>query len=217
MRRAGLAITLVVAMCTAPVALRAQPRSGFHRIGVLGAASASTYGSFTDTFRQGLRELGYVEGKNVTIVYRWADGRYDRLPELAAELVSLDVDVIVTHGTPGTRAAKRATSTIPIVMAVAGDAVATGLVAGIGHPGGNVTGSSFFLPELVTKRLELLKEAVPRATRIGVLLNPGNPANGPVIKAMEPAARALQLELQHIETGSSDDFSSAFLIMAKKR
>jgi putative ABC transport system substrate-binding protein len=217
MRRVVLTLTLALAVCVAPFALRAEPRSSIHRIGVLGAASASTYASFIDVFRQGLRDLGYVEGKNITIEYRWADGQYDRLPGLAAELVRLNVDVIVTHGTPGTKAAKQATSRIPIVMAVAGDAVATGLVAGIVRPGGNVTGSSFFFPELVTKRLELLKEAVPKATRIGILLNPGNPANGPVIKAIAPVAKALQLELQHLDIGSPDHFPSAFLPTAGRR
>jgi len=216
-RAARLLVAFGLALIVAPLAAQAQPRSASHHIGVLGAASASAYAPFIEAFRQGLREQGYVEGKNITIEYRWADGRYDHLPELAAELVRLKVDLIVTHGTPGTRAAKQATSTIPIVMAVAGDAVATGLVAGIVRPGGNVTGSSFFFPELVTKRLELLKEAVPRATRIGVLLNPGNPANGPVIKAMEPAAKALQVELQHVEVGSSKEFESTFVTMARRR
>jgi len=188
-----------------------------HHIGVLGAASASTYGSLIETFRQGLRELGYVEGKNIAITYRWANGRYETLPELAAELVRLNVDVIVTHGTPGTLAAKRATRTIPIVMAVAGDAVATGLVHGIVRPGGNVTGSSFFLPELLTKRLELLKEAAPKAMRIGVLLNPGNPAAAPVMRTMEPAARALNVELQPIEVRSASELEHVFTAMGRGR
>ena len=120
-----------------------------------------------------MRDFGYVEGKNIVIEFRWAEGKYDRLPELAAELVGLKVDVIVTSGTPGTRAAKRATATIPIVMAeIGGDPVASGIFASLARPGGNLTGSTFFSPELSAKRLELLKEAVPRITQAGVLLNP---------------------------------------------
>ena len=214
----GLAlIALVVCILMTPLTAEVQPRSVRHHIGVLGATSPSTYAPFIEAFRQGLREFGYVEGKNIAITYRWADGRYERLPELAAELVRLNVDVIVTHGTPGTQAAKQATKTIPIVMAAVGDAVATGLIAGIAHPGGNVTGSSLFFPEVVAKRLELLKEGVPRITRIGVLLNPGNAAITPVIKAMDPVAKVLQVDLQYVEIASSNELQSAFATMARRR
>ena len=133
------------------------------RIGFLGATSIAGSKSRVEAVRAGLRDLGYVEGKNLAIEFRWADGMYDRLPSLAAELVRLKVDVIVTGGTPGTRAAKQATTTIPIVMAVSGDAVATGLISSLARPGGNIIGTTYFDPELHAKRLELLKEAVPRA------------------------------------------------------
>jgi len=140
----------------------AQQAGKVPRIGFLKATSESAHRPLLETFRQGLRDLGYVEGKNLIIEFRWAEGRYDRLPALAAELVGLQVDLLVSHGTPGTWAAKRATSTIPIVMAASGDAVASGLVASLARSGGNITGSTFFSPEANAKRLELLKEAVPR-------------------------------------------------------
>ena len=203
-------------LSSAPPAAEAQPAK-VPRIGFLGAASASGYAPQLKAFREGLRDLGYVEGKNIAIEYRWAGGKHDRLAGLAAELVRLKVDVLVTHGTPGTRAAKQATSTIPIVMAVSGDAVATGLVASIARPGGNLTGSTFFNPELAAKRLELLKEAVPRITRVAVLLNPDNPVNGPVLQAIEATARALKVEVPQFEARGPSDFEGAFSAMAKRR
>jgi putative ABC transport system substrate-binding protein len=145
------------------------------------------------------------------------EGKYDRLPELAAELAHLKVDLIVTHGTPGTLAAKRTTATIPIVMAVSGDAVATGLVASVARPGGNITGPTFFFPELNAKRVELLKETAPRVTRVAVLINPDNPAIGPALKAMELAAKSLKVELQQVEVRGPDEFESAFSAMVKRR
>ena len=167
--------------------------------------------------RAGLRELGYVEGKNIRIEYRWADGKYERLPDLAGELVGLRVDVLVTFGTSGAIAAKQTTLTIPIVMAGTGDAVATGLVASLARPAGNITGLTLFIPELMAKRLELLKEAVPRAGRAAVLVHPDNAANVPVLKAMESTARSLNVELQRFEARRSSDFDSAFSSMAKSR
>ncbi len=201
-RSITILVTLALAVLGAPLASDAQQPPKVHRIGFLGAASSSGYASLVEAFRQGLRDLGYVEGKNIVIEYRWAEGKYDRLPTLAAELVRLNVEVIVTHGTPGTLAAKQATKTIPIVMAVSGDAVATGIVPSVARPGGNVTGSTYFFPEINAKRLELLKEAVPRAARMAVLLNPDNPAKGPVLQAIESAAKSLKVELQQFEVRS---------------
>jgi len=187
------------------------------RIGFLGSSSAAGYASRVEALRTGLRDLGYVEGRNIAIEFRWADGKYERLPELAAELVRLKVDVIVTHGTPGTFAAKRATAAIPIVMAVSGDAVATGLVPSVARPGGNITGSTFSNPELAAKRLELLREAVPGTKRISVLLNPANPVNGPTLKAMEATAAALKLELQPVEVRGPEEFERAFSTISAGR
>ena len=158
-------VTLVLALLAAPLAVEAQPQAKVYRLGFLGGASPAGYAHLVEALRQGLHDLGYVEGKNLAIEYRWAEGKYDRLPDLAAELVRLKVDLIVTHGAPGSLAAKQATRTIPIVMAIVGDVVATGLVTSIPRPGGNVTGSTFFFPELSAKRVELLKEAVPRTTQ----------------------------------------------------
>jgi putative ABC transport system substrate-binding protein len=195
----------------------AQQSGKIPRIGFLGAASASGYAPQLEAFRRGLRDLGYVEGKNIILEYRWAEGTYDRLPVLAAELVRLKPDLVLTHGTAGTRAAKQATTTIPIVMAVSGDAVATGLVASLAHPGGNITGSSFFNPELAAKRLELLKEVVPALTRVAVLMNPGNPVNEVSLQAMERTARSLGLELQQVNVGGPEEFNVAFSTIVKGR
>jgi putative ABC transport system substrate-binding protein len=164
-----------------------------------------------------LRELGYIEGRNIAIEYRWAEGKYERAPALAAELIRLNVEVLVTHGTPGTRAAKDATKAIPIVMATAGDAVLVGLVASLAKPGGNVTGTTFFNPELAAKRLELLRETLPRLTRVAALVNPANPAMGPVRAAMEPTAKALRLELDHAEVRSPADLERAFATMSARK
>ena len=201
----------------APLASFAQQKPAkVARIGVLGQVSASAYASEVEALRAGLRDLGYVEGKNIVIEYRWAEGKPARLPELAAELVGLKVDVLVTHGAPGSLAAKRATTSVPIVM-YAGDAIAYGIVASLARPGGNVTGSSTFNPEISAKRLELIKEAFPRTNRVAVLMKSSTPANGPLFQAMETTARSLKLELQKFEVRAPDEFDSAFLAMAKGR
>lgn len=207
-------------------ALLATSRRGFAqqsaatipRIAFLGAASAAGYATRVDAFRAGLRDLGYEEGKNIAIEFRWAEGQSDRLPELAAELVRLKVDVIVTHAHAPTLAAKRATATIPIpiVMTNVGDAVANGIVASLSRPGGNITGDTFFLPELAAKRLEVLKDAVPHVRRIAVLANPDNPGIGPSLQAMEGAAKALQLVLQRFDARGPADLESVFAAMATK-
>jgi putative ABC transport system substrate-binding protein len=168
-----------------------------------------------DRFRAGLRDLGYVEGANMFIDFRWAEGDYARLAELAVDLVRLKVDVLVTYGTPGTLAAKRATTTLPIVMVVSGDAVATGIVASLARPGGNVTGSTFFDPELHAKRLELIKEAWPSASRVAILLNLDNPLNAPLMQAMGLTAKSLKLELQPFEARTPEEFESVFSRVAK--
>jgi putative ABC transport system substrate-binding protein len=186
------------------------------RIGFLGATSASGYAKQLDGFRLGLRDFGYMEGKNIVLEYRWAEGNYAQLAELAAELVRSKVDVIVTHGTPGTRAAKGATTTIPIVMAISGDAVATGLVVSLPRPGGNITGSTFFGPELSAKQIELLKEILPRITRVAVLVNPDNPVIGPMSKAMEITTKSLNLGLQQFAVRGPNEFENAFSAMVQK-
>jgi putative ABC transport system substrate-binding protein len=205
-----------VATVIRPRASRAQPVK-VPRVGFLGLPSADSLPKRTDAFRAGLRELGYHEGQDLIVEYRWANSSYDRLPALLAELIGLKVDVIVTHGTPGVMAAKRATSTIPIVIAVVGDAVASGLVAGLAHPGGNVTGLTFFQPELNAKRLELLKETMPDLTDVGVLLNPSNQMNEPVLPQVAQVAETLKLRLHQFNARNPGEFEAAFAAMADKR
>ena len=207
-----------VAAALTPMPGFAQPATKVARIGFLIPASASSYASRVEALRAGLRDLGYVEGRNLLIEFRVADGKYDRLVDLAAELVRLEVEIIVTGGTPGTRAAKQATATIPIVMAVSGDAVATGLIASLARPGGNITGTTYFDPELHAKRLELLKATVPRATRIGTLINPDNPQTmASTLPALRRAAESMKVELFLFEARSPSEFEGAISAMTKER
>ncbi len=192
------------------------PRIGYLSTGLL--ASASAYERIRiEAFREGLRDLGYIEGQNILIEYRHAEGKYDRFPDLAAELVRLKVDVIVAAGgTPAIRAAMQATKTIPIVMPVVGDPVASGLVASLARPGGNVTGLTIISPELSGKRLELLKEAFPRVTRVGVLANATNPENEVALKGTEVPASSLGVKLQIIKVSDADELSNAFSAMSRE-
>jgi putative ABC transport system substrate-binding protein len=216
--RRQLLVALGAGAIATPLACLAQQPTRVPRIGFLGAASASGFSSQIAGLRAGLRELGYIEGKTITLESRWAEGKVERLPELAKELVDLKIDVLVTQGVPATRAAKQATTTIPIVMAAVGDAVVMGLVASLARPGRNITGSTFFALELSAKRLELLKDAAPDARRVAVLFNPDNPIQrGPVIDAMESAAGLLKLELQPYEARAPNEFESAFSEMVKAR
>ncbi len=214
---AVLSVILALALLGAPVPSSGQPPGKVPRIGFLGLTSDSDLGDRLRAFRQRLRDLGYVEGTNLVIEFRWAEGHYDRLPALAAELVGLPVDILVTHATAGTWAAKRATTTIPIVMAVSGDAVATGLVASLARSGGNITGTTFFSPEVNAKALELLKDAVPRIRRVAVLVNPDNPQRGPTLQVMALTARSLKLQLHPFEARGPREFESVFAAMARQR
>jgi len=214
MRRIGLAVVLALSFL-APFVTDAQPTGKMYRVAFLGSTSPSGYAIQIEAFRGGLRDLGYVEGQNLLIEFRWAEGKYERLPELAAELVRLKPDVLVTHGVPGTLAAKRATDTIPIVIGVIGEAVASGAVEGLARPGGNITGSSFFVPELNAKRLEVLKEAFPRLRRVAVLVNRDNPVNVPVLRAMEHTAQALKIQLQPVEVRDPADLENNVATVVK--
>jgi putative ABC transport system substrate-binding protein len=205
-----------LALVSAPLHAGAQSGAGkVPRVGLLGVTSAAGYARQVEALRQGLRDLGYVEGRNIVIEYRWADGRYDRLPALAAELIRLQPDVIVTSG-PGTRVLKQATTTIPIVMAVGSDAVAEGLVASLARPGGNITGSTFFGPEVSAKRLEMLKGAVPRLARVAVLVNPARDY-GVAIENVKKMAVALNVELFEVPARSPQEFDDAFALMLRQR
>jgi putative tryptophan/tyrosine transport system substrate-binding protein len=180
------------------------------RIGLLSAGSSSAASQRTEAFREGLRQLGYEEPKTITIEYRYAEGKLERLPNLAAELVRFKVDAIVTGGTPQLLAAKAASTTIPIVMAFAGDPVGQGFVASLARPGGNITGLSAVAPELSGKRLELLKETVPTLSRAAVLWNPADPGIKINFDGTEAAARVLGVKIQSVEVRSPNDFDSAF-------
>jgi len=161
--------------------------------------------------------LGYVEGQNIALEERWADGRYERLPDLAADLVRLNVDVLVTVATPATQAAQQATKTIPIVMTLVSDPVQSGLVVNLARPGGNATGLSFMHPELSRKRLELLKEILPKIARVAVLSNPSNPNTPPLMRETEAAARAMRVQLQVVEVRDSTQLDGAFAAMIRDR
>jgi len=188
------------------------------RIGFLVPSSPSASSSRIAAFRQGLRELGYVEGKNIVIEYRYAEGKQDLQTDLAAELVRLKVDLIVTSSTPGVLAVKKTSSTVPIVFAtISDDPVASGLVASLARPGGNITGLTLLGPELGGKRLELLKEAVPNVTRVALLWNSANPSHGLQSKETHAAAQAMGLQLQSLEVRSSREFDSAFETALRER
>jgi putative tryptophan/tyrosine transport system substrate-binding protein len=202
-------VALVLGLLAPSLAADAQQVGRTVNIGYLGNSSPSLESNLVEAFREGLRQLGYVEGRNLIIKFAWAEGQQERHPALARELVRLTPDVILTAGTPGTLAAKQATQSIPIVTAIAGDAVATGLVASLAKPGGNVTGLSTLAPELDGKRLELLKEAVPKLSRVAVLRNPANPFTTIAWKAMQPAAEALGLKLQPVDASSPNDLDRA--------
>jgi len=217
MNRRKLLIALGAGALGAPFASFAQQQVKVRRIGFLGAISASGYASQMEGFRSGLRDFGYVEGKNLVVEYRWAEGQYERLPELVAELIRSKVEVIVTHGTPGTRAAKQATTTIPIVMATVADPVATGIVVSFARPGGNITGSTFSSPELNAKRLDLLKEVMPQITQAAIILNPNNPLIATHIKETGIVAKALKVGLQRFEVRGPDEFEATISSVARAR
>jgi putative ABC transport system substrate-binding protein len=205
----GSILALALAIFLAPLAADAQQPGNAYRIGVL----ATTYWPPFDSFRAGLRELGYVEGHNLAIEYRWAEQKTTWFPDLAADLVRLKVDVIVTWGTPAAQAVKNATSTIPIVMASSGDAIRTGLVTSLARPGGNLTELSALNLTLEGKRLELLKEAVPTASRIALLRQPANPYAALVLKDLQGAAQQLGVQLHPIEVHRAADLEGAFAAM----
>jgi len=210
-----LALIIAFVICVAVV--QAQQPTKISRIANLIGPSPSTDLVRTEAFRQGLRELGYVEGKNIVIELRSAEGKLDRLPALAAELVHLKVDVIVTGGPTATRAAKEATSTIPIVMSQDTDPVGNGFVASLARPGGNITGLSTFAPELSGKRLELLKEAIPKLSRVAVFGTSTYPGNAQSLKEVELAAKAFGVQLQYLDVLSPKDIEIAFRAASKGR
>ena len=206
----GRIVMLVLSLLAAPLTTDAQPPGKGYRIGMLETIPTAPNAANLDAFRHGLRELGYVEGHNLVIEYRSVDGRPERFPDLAMELVRLQVDLIVTRGTPAALAAKNATGTIPVVMAASGDPLETGIVASLAHPGGNITGLSALVTDLQAKRLELLKELVPGAARIAALFNMSNPFIQVQWQEIETAARSLGIEPQLLDVRKSEDIGPLF-------
>ena len=201
-----------------PLAARAQQPAGkVWQIGVLETTSEALNAGNLEAFRKALREAGYIEGQNLVIAYRSADGRAERFPELAAELVRRKLDLIVTRGTPAAQAAKNATATIPIVMAAIGEPLGVGVVASLAHPGGNVTGFSAFVTELAGKRVGLMKEVAPGVTRVGFLNNMSNPVSPPQWEETVKAARSLRLQAELLDVRRKEDIGPAFDLAASRR
>jgi len=215
MRKNTIAPVLCAVFLVLSIHTEAQQQNKIARIGFLAINSVSSSATSVEAFRLGLRQLGYIEGQNIIIEWRYADGRSDRLPDLAAELVRIKVDVIVTSATSPTEAAKKATNTIPIVIASHNDPIGAGLVASLARPGGNVTGLSNIAIELSGKRLELLKEMVPKLSRVAILRIPSAPATPPQMKEMEGAAHLLGVKLQSADWETLDDLDNAFGTMVK--
>jgi ABC-type uncharacterized transport system substrate-binding protein len=210
----GRVMTLALSLLTAPLALNAQPPATMSRIGVLaGDALTPERAHRQQAFQQGLHDLGWVEGHNIAIEYRYAEGKVDRLPDLAAELVRLNVQVLVVDGTAGAAAAKHVTQTVPIVMLHGTDPVEGGVVASLARPGGNITGLASPSSAFPGKQLELLQEVVPTLSRVAVLWNPPLPAHAPSLTALERIARAVGIQVQPVAVHSPDDFAGAFAAM----
>ena len=215
--RRRLIVALGAGALGAPLASFSQRRAKVARIGILGAVSAAGYVRLVQALKLGLLEFGYVEGRNLEIESRWAEGEYERLPELVAELVRLKVDVIVTAGTPAIRAAKQVNATVPIIMAQIADPIAMGIVKNLARPGGNITGLTYFVPELMAKRLEPLKEAIPRIRQVAVLLNQDNLVKEPIVESMAVAAKTLNVELHRFELRRPNEFDRNFSEMSRRR
>jgi putative ABC transport system substrate-binding protein len=217
---AGFAIAAVLLLLATPfAAVTAQPREKVPGVGYLnpGSSSDPLRQRRLEAFRQGLRELGYVDGQNIAIESRWAEGKYDRYPALAADLVRLKVDVIVAQSGAATQAAQQATRTIPIVMSLVLDPVGIGLVPSLARPGGNVTGTSFMAPDLVGKQLQLLKALDPKVSRVALLRHPANPGSALYLQEAEAAARILGVRLQTLEARNPQEIDSAFAAMTRER
>jgi putative ABC transport system substrate-binding protein len=208
--------TVTLGLLTAPLGATAQQAGKVYAIAYLANGQPTTSGPFVDAFRQGLRDFGWVEGQNVSIEYRWADGNLERLPALAVDLLKAPADVIVVAGGPAVRAARQATRTIPIVSAIMGDPVAAGFAASLARPGGNITGSAVQFDDLATKQLQVLKEMVPKAARVAILFDRAT-INDVLVKAIEPAARRLGLKERVFEIRDVPDIESAFLAAKAER
>jgi putative ABC transport system substrate-binding protein len=209
--------TLILALLAAPLAVEAQSAKGVHRIGFLGNSTPALEANLVGPFREGLRELGYVEGQNILIEYQWAEGKYERFPALIAELLAHKVELIVTAGTPASHAVKKATTSVPLVMVAVGDPVASGLVPSLTRPGGNITGLTSIAEEIEGKRLELLREVVPNVAHVAALGNFGNASQKKAFEALRAAATALRIKLLSLDVRTGDQLDGAFAVMVRER
>ncbi|MBI1964608.1 MAG: ABC transporter substrate-binding protein, partial [Candidatus Rokubacteria bacterium] len=214
-RRVFIATATVILV--APLSADAQQAAKVPRIGFLGNSTAALEANLVGPFREGLRDLGYVEGQSILIEYRWAEGKYERFPALIAELVALKVDVIVTAGTPAALGVRKATTSVPLVMVAVGDPVGTGLVASLARPGGNSTGLTSIAAELEGKRLELLREVVPKISHIAVLWNPTSPFSVVAEKEVQAAAQVLRIRVQSLPVRAAEEFGHAFAAIIRER
>jgi putative ABC transport system substrate-binding protein len=200
-----------------PLAARAQQAGKVPRVGFMGNSTAALEANLLEPFRAGLRELGYQDGRNIVIEYRWADGKYEQFPALVAELLAVPVDVIVTAGTPAALAVKKATSSVPLVMIAVGDPIGTGIVPSLARPGGNITGLSSIAPDLEGKRLELLREVLPKLSHVALFLNPLNPFHEVSVRQAFAAAQALGIQLQSLEVRRSQELEGAFAAIVRRK
>ena len=206
-----------MSLLAAPLAAEAQPAGKVYRIGFLGNSTEALEANLVGPFREGLRERGYVEGRDLTIEYRWAEGAYERFPALIAELIALKLDIIVTAGTPAALAVKRTTTTVPLVMVAVGDPIGTGLVKSLARPGGNLTGLLSIGPDLEGKRLELLTQIVPKLSSVAFLANPANPIHLTSEKQASAAAKALRLKVVFFPVRAEGEFDPAFQAIVGQR
>ena len=213
----GTGFIISLGILLGSLAAQAQQTGNVYRIGFLGNSTAALEANLVGPFREGLRDLGYVEGRNVLIEYRWAEGKYDRFPALIGELLALKVAVIVTAGTPATLAVKKATTSVPLVMTAVGDPVGTGIVPSLSHPGGNITGLTAISTEMDAKRLELLREVVPSVSYIALLWNAGSPLQVLAEKQVQAAAQVLRMRVLSLGVKTEEEIKSALAVMARER
>jgi putative ABC transport system substrate-binding protein len=217
MNRRRFLLTSLAGAVAVPLGAEGQQAGRVHRIGFLGNTTPALEANLVGPFREGLRELGYVEGQNIVIEYRWAEGKYERFPALSAELLTQRVEVIVTAGTPASLAVKKATTSVPLVMVGVGDPVATGLVASLARPGGNITGLTSIGEETEGKRLELLRGVIPKLSHVTVFWNPENPTLLTTLKEMRDAAQVLKIKVQVLAVRTPGDLDEAFKAIVRER
>jgi len=213
----GIGFIITLGILLGSLAAQAQQTGNVYRIGFLGNSTAALEANLVGPFREGLRDLGYVEGRNVLIEYRWAEGKYDRFPALIGELLALKVAVIVTAGTPATLAVKKATTSVPLVMSAVGDPVGSGIVPSLSHPGGNITGLTAISTEMDAKRLELLREIVPSVSYIALLWNAASPLQVLAEKQVQAAAQVLRMRVLSLGVKTEEEIKSALAVMARER